>query len=489
MIDYGFVVGTNEEDSASKDFADEPEKEYIDSYEEFDQYCNDVAAVPKPEPSSQIETESPGNANAVALVKWICLFLFHLQAAHRISNVALNSLFYFLGALFKVLASLFTQLQDLAKLFPRTLHVARKYFVGATSFTRYSVCRKCHSIYILCDTSGERLTEKCTYTPYPNHPQQRMRKKCGTIILKSVEQAGGRVIYYPYLVYCYLGVEPTLTRLLRQVNFCALCEEWRGRVTDDCMHDIYDGAMWRDFQKICNKEFLSQPNTFGLALNIDWFQPYKHVKYSVGGIYCVILNLPRRFRYKQQNVLLIGLIPGPKEPELGMNSYLKPFVSELKEFWHGKEISVNGKASCYRTAILNVCCDLPAGRKVCGFLSYTAAYGCSKCLKKFSGSVGSMDYSGFDRDLWPLRNGDSHRQVASKMKILRTMTDYNKEASKTGVRYSLLLELPYFDAPRMLSVDPMHNLFLGTAKHMFNIWIEKDVFTFQQAKALQEDAC
>ena len=27
--------------------------------------------------------------------------------------------------------------------------------------------------------------------------------------------------------------------------------------------------------------------------------------------------------------------------------------------------------------------DLPAGRKLCGFLSYKAHYGCSRCLKFF----------------------------------------------------------------------------------------------------------
>ena len=72
-----------------------------------------------------------------------------------------------------------------------------------------------------------------------------------------------------------------------------------------------------------------------------------------------------------------------------MNSYFKPLVSELNEFWLGKEISVCGEASCYRTTILKVCCDLLAARKVCGFPSYIAAYGCSKCLFWSRSTVGS----------------------------------------------------------------------------------------------------
>jgi hypothetical protein len=37
-----------------------------------------------------------------------------------------------------------------------------------------------------------------------------------------------------------------------------------------------------------------------------------------------------------------------------------------------------------------------------------------------------------------------------------------------GTGYSVLLELVYFDPIRMTSLDPMHNLFLGTAKHMYD---------------------
>jgi len=47
-----------------------------------------------------------------------------------------------------------------------------------------------------------------------------------------------------------------------------------------------------------------------------------------------------------------------------------------------------------------------------------------------------------------------------------------------GCRYSSLLKLPYFDPVRMLTIDPMHNLYLGTAKYIFtNIWIKEGLIT------------
>ena len=47
--------------------------------------------------------------------------------------------------------------------------------------------------------------------------------------------------------------------------------------------------------------------------------------------------------------------------------------------------------------------------------------------------------------------------------------------SKYGVRYSILVALPYFDPIRFTVVDPMHNLYLGTGKHMFKVWIKTEI--------------
>ena len=51
---------------------------------------------------------------------------------------------------------------------------------------------------------------------------------------------------------------------------------------------------------------------------------------------------------------------------------------------------------------------------------------------------------------------------------IRTKTDLQKRECEMGCRYSVLLKLPYFDAPRMHIIDLMHNLFLGSAKHFLN---------------------
>ncbi len=109
-------------------------------------------------------------------------------------------------------------------------------------------------------------------------------------------------------------------------------------------------------------------------INIDWFQLFEHFSYSVGVIYFSVLNLPRSVRYKRENIILAGIIPGPSEPPLNINSYLSPVVSELLQLWDGLLLSVHGITSkvLVKAALLGTPCDLPAGRKVCGFLSHSA---------------------------------------------------------------------------------------------------------------------
>ncbi len=138
---------------------------------------------------------------------------------------------------------------------------------------------------------------------------------------------------------------------------------------------------------------LSQPWNLALMMNVDWFQPFKHVQYSVGVIYLTIMNLPRHLRFKCENMITVGIIPGPHEPSENINSFLEPLVNELT-MWQGKELPIHGtKKFVVHCFVCHVICQLD--EKVCGFKSYNSRHGCSKCLKSFPGTVGCMDYSGF----------------------------------------------------------------------------------------------
>ena len=154
------------------------------------------------------------------------------------------------------------------------------------------------------------------------------------------------------------------------------------------------------------------------------------------------------------------------EPKKTINSYLMPLVIELKAAWeHGLMVSSHGNSISIKLALACVTSDIPATRKVCGFLNHNAAF---KCLKQFNVTFGERtDYSGFNRGEWVPHSLQQHTSGIREVLKQTTKTAQNSAESQYGVRYSVLLELPYFDPVECTAIDIMHNLFLGTGKHVF----------------------
>ena len=67
----------------------------------------------------------------------------------------------------------------------------------------------------------------------------------------------------------------------------------------------------------------------------------------------------------------------------------------------------------------------------------------------------------------------------------KTQTERNRLESLYGTRYTVLSRLPYFDCVKMTAIDPMHNLFCGTAKKMINIWKELDFLSKENLSKIQ----
>ena len=298
--------------------------------------------------------------------------------------------------------------------------------------------------------------------------------------------------YVPKKVYLYNSVTESLRSLVQREGVLKLLCRWRERTQfEDTLMDIMDGQVWKDFMFVNGRPFLEIATNLALILNVDWFTPYEHTQYSVGVIYLIVANLPRSERYKLENVLVVGCIPGPKEPKHSINTYLSFMVDELEVLWDaGIQVSVNTNPTpiTIRAALVAVVCDIPACRKVCGFTGFQAKLGCSKCLKIFpSGSFGEkLDYSGFDRSVWPLRTLENHMKALGCISNAKSPTEQLSLESKYGSRYSELTRLPYFNVIDHHVVDPMHNLYLGTTKNMVKIWKELSILKAEQCDLIQE---
>lgn len=439
----------------------------------------------------------PNNASYFALVKCLISFLLLIQARFHLTDKLLEKMLTFFKIFFTIMGRINAPSAVIGTKLPTSLYMARKMYRTPLKidFKKFPVCKCCSSVWKFEDCiEGHGIHKKAKLCPYKS-PFRRThhRQRCNGVLLKTVELATKRKIFYPHMTYCYIDLKTSLQQLLLDPEFINSCTLWKTRdESTGTLRDIYDGRVWKKFLNYDDTPFLNDDNSFAFMINVDWFQPHKHLSYSVGAIYLSVLNLPRKLRYALKYICLIGIIPGPKEPELTVNSYLAPLVKDLKEFWIGTDlyITTTGCHSKVRCAVICCSCDLPAGRKVCGFLAHSAALGCSKCKKRFS-AIGecsiTRDYSGFERSDWELRTNFSHREDVQKLSQCLSKTALKSKESQLGCRYSALLDLDYFDPPVMLVIDPMHCLFLGIAKHFIKkILIGKEILREELFSIIQD---
>lgn len=436
------------------------------------------------------ESNLPQEKSTLRSVKWVLLFILLWSTFYSVSASAINHLLKFISYLLKWLSPMTT----LSMSFPSSLYKVKKALgLQQDDFIKYVVCPQCHSLYAFnsCyEITGSRTVLKCcSKVQFPLHPHRSRRTQCNHSLVRKVILTNGSEKVYPLKVYSYKSVKESLYAMMCRPGILQQCEEWRSRkIPTNCMFDVYDGKVWSEFMVYKEKPFLAEKYNLALMVNVDWFQPFKFSEYSVGVIYLAILNLPRTMRYKIENILIVGIIPGPKEPS-SLNTYMSPLVDELLDLWeNGLSIEIGAQAANVRAALICAACDIPAARKLCGFLGHSSSH-CPRCNIRFSydKEYKKMDYSGITE--YTSKSNSLHVQHAEATRLCHTQAKKEAYEHEHGSRYSELMRLPYFDCVRFTIIDPMHNLFLGTSKYILkNIWLSEDspLISRKDMSAIQE---
>ena len=408
--------------------------------------------------------------------------------AHRLSDASVVVLLKFVSQFLLLLGKVTgcEMLNNLSHSVPKSLWSVRKLSqVNRDEFEQLVSCPKCSSIYRLPDCFVNNQPIVCSYVRFPKHPHASRRKPCSHSLLRQAVSNKGKAFFTPYQVFCYKSLVESIKYLITNDDkFFVLCNQWRSRnVSDGILADVYDGKVWQEFG-----EFLKSPNNLLLGFSVDWFQPYKSCQYSVGVMYLCIQNLPRHLRYLEKYIIVCGIIPGPKEPELTLNTYLDRLVSDLKSLWTGVTITTPSGTFCVRAALCLVSCDIPALRKCLGFMGIRAVKACSKCLKDFPTEAfgETPDYSGFGVELWPKRTATGYNKAMQDHKDANTKAKQKELERKSGVRCSSFCQLSYFDVIRFHVVDPMHNLLLWTSKMMVELWKSEGILNESNFNTIQK---
>jgi Transposase family tnp2 len=264
------------------------------------------------------------------------------------------------------------------------------------------------------------------------------------------------------------------------------------------MEDTWDaGHLCKILQKPKGERFLPGPTDemrLAFSFSIDSFNPYhmKEAKQTVSStaLWLILLNLPPHLRYRPENMFLAGIIPGPRKPSLSdINHSIKLLVDVLLEFfdpgvWYSR--TARHMDGCRVRAILvSVVSDMPAARQAVGFSSPTSTLFCTRCNLKI------QDIENIDKRDWPRRDVDQHVQNARKWRDAQTLEEQENLFKNHGIRWSPLLDLPYWDPILFTAIEPMHVFDAGLFQtHLRQVWgidptaLSGDGMTLQPAKAI-----
>ena len=119
-----------------------------------------------------------------------------------------------------------------------------------------------------------------------------------------------------------------------------------------------------------------------------------------------------------------------------------------------------------------------------GFTGHNSSHCCWKCKKVFEYSE-SLNFSG--PDIGDLRTHQEHKTNALKTLTAKILTERSTLELSTGSHFTELMHLQYFDCIQFTIIDPMHNLFLGTAKQMLqNGWLENGLIRQKELEIIEE---
>ena len=332
-------------------------------------------------------------------------------------------------------------------------------------------CPACYALYPYTGTitSTPPEFERCTHRPTPTSPP------CG-IPLWEERQLGGKTVHAPRRKYIHQSLKEWVGRLLTRPGVEKLLREPCDKPETPIMEDIWDAPVLRNFRDVDNKPFFcNRPNELRLAfsLNADGFQPLHMLEakqtLSCTAIYMVILNFPPHLRYLFRNMYLAGVIPGPGKPSLDqINHVLSLLVLELLDFWRGIFYTITFAAASgllTKGAMIPLVCDMLAARQLCGLGSATSTWFCTFCLLTI------QEIENLDKSTWPPRALGRQLKQAECWRDCESEADREAVFKACGVRWSVLLDLPYWNPIHFSVIDSMHAAYLGLSQsHCRKIW-------------------
>lgn len=249
-------------------------------------------------------------------------------------------------------------------------------------------------------------------------------------------------------------------------------EEWADKCASSS-DEVLDYNQSQAWKSLFVSSQTSKKKSINLAFSLftDWFNPLGNKisgrQVSIGVLALQCMNLPPDMRHQMKYTFLSGMVPAPNQPNMTtISSILRPLVDELTEMDKGFLVFTHHHPQGHRVVVrlATLVGDMVANHKVAGFTSHSGDRFCSWC-ECVQSQLARMVVG-------RVRNRRKVLSSAYDWKNAKTLTDRQAKVKRTGVRWSELNRLPYWNPVMGVGLGVMHNWLEGVlAEHFRNRWV------------------
>lgn len=252
--------------------------------------------------------------------------------------------------------------------------------------------------------------------------------------------------------FVHISAESQLKRIVE--NYYDEIKHFRGRFSNNQCDDICDAYDGQVIRKMETLNFI-----YSLSLNTDGLVMHNSGKGSLYPVLMVCNFLPPELRFKEKNMIVVGLYYGIEKPDFFQ--YLDPIIVEFERL---SEFGFFLRGDHFQFHITHACFDLPMKSAIQNIRQYNGYSACYYCDHPGEKTQNGVRYT--------------NQIVDSVLRDHKTMILTAGRAIKTGAivngvkGFSCLTGFKNIDIVRSIAVDYMHGALLGVTKNLLSFWLD-----------------
>jgi len=263
--------------------------------------------------------------------------------------------------------------------------------------------------------------------------------------------------------------------------------------------DVFDGRNYQSLRRQgielrgqrLDRKYFADGRDVALGLSTDGFAPFKRRKNTAWPLIIFNYNLPPEIRFHLENILALGVIPGPKKP-VDIDSFLWPLIQELYRLAAGVRAFdiLSSKLFALRAFLILAFGDIPAISMIMRMKGHNGISPCRMCEivgLRVPNSRATTHYVPLDRSQHPHVQADATQLYEASNLPLRThdkllaqaaqvqsaMTNVNADdlSKKFGIKgIPDLSYVPTLSFPSSFPYDFMHLIWENLVKNLVLLW-------------------